>query len=353
MPGVLELPIDQVGKLSLFNLKVGTDQHSAEVTATGTTIVKRVEIFKVGTFKDSWGDAHEWTLEHLLIMVNNFNSLRSLDKFPNVPLRRDHSWSVEGVIGWIHALAVDGDRLVADLEFTEPDDLEKFNRGTYRSRSIEIGAYEDNEGVTYWPVVMGLAFVDIPAVEGLHRAAGRPVASYTLQRPKEPDVPDKPAEPEKFVFNLNGQETTDYAAVNKYILRVEGEMTALRSRNEALEIAAKEQATATRHSYVSSLAQDKKIAATQIDGLKALVEGLTDEQWDAFQKSYDNAPRQQLLDAHADGVSNPDGEAAADPKAEEIKVHEEILAMHRMAGLTEEQIARTHSAKKLVALKGA
>jgi hypothetical protein len=353
MPDVVELPIEQVGKLSVFNMTVGVDGHESETSASGSTIVKRVEIFKAGTFTDAFGEAREWTLEHLLIMVNNFNNLRSSDKFPNVPMRRDHSWSIDGVIGYIANLAVEGETLVADLEFTEPEDFDKFSRGTYRSRSIEIGAYEDNDGITYWPVVMGLAFVDIPAVEGLHRAAGRPVASYTLQRTKEPDVPDKPAEPEKFVFSLNGQETTDYAAVNKYIARMEGELTAERAKVATLEAFATEQKTTARHNFVSALATDKKVAATQVDGLKALVESLSDEQWEAFQKSYDNAPVNSLLGEHTDGVTNPNGDTQTDPRKAEIDTLEEILSLHRKSGLSDDAIARTKSAQRLAALKGA
>jgi len=39
--------------------------------------------------------------------------------------------------------------------------------GTYISRSAEIGTYDDNEGTIYSPILFGVAWVDIPAVEGL------------------------------------------------------------------------------------------------------------------------------------------------------------------------------------------
>ncbi len=347
--------LERVGKLSLFNMKVGADGHDYEKLENGTVVVKRVEIFKAGSFKDSLGDEHEWTVEHLLIMVNNFNTLRSEDKFPNVPVRRDHSWSVEGVIGYIASLSVDGDRLVADIEFTEPDDFAKFERGTYRSRSLEVGAYEDNDGVTRWPVVMGLAFVDIPAVEGLHRAGGQKVASYTLQR-KEPDVPDtKPDEKHTpHTFTIGGHDTTDYAAVSRHIAKLEGDNAALKTQNETLELFAAEQRTTARHSYVDSLATDKKIVAPQVESLKKLVEGFTDDQFEGFKASYAAAPKQTLLENHVDGVTNPDGTGGqTDPKVEEINKLEEILSMHRMSGLSDDAIAKTASAKRLAVLKGA
>jgi len=50
---------------------------------------------------------------------------------------------------------------------TEPGAVKKFERGTFRSRSIEIGPYESNNGKITAPAVLGLAMVDIPAVEGL------------------------------------------------------------------------------------------------------------------------------------------------------------------------------------------
>lgn len=298
------------------------------------------------------GDERTWTVEQLAMMASNFELLRSSDRFPNVPLRRDHSWSIEGVIGYIDGLRVNGSKLIADLEFTEPEDLAKFQRGTYRSRSVEIGAYEDNDGVTYWPVVMGLAFVDIPAVEGLHRAANRQVASYSLQKiSKEPAVPDPV--PETFKFTLGGVETADYAAVAAHMKKIEADNSTLTARNTQLETFAAEQTKANRHNFVTALAESRKVAATQVDGLKALVESLTDEQWEAFKTSYEHAPAQTLLSNHADGVSNPQGETNPDPVAEERELLEETVAMHRRAGLSDEAIARTPTHKRLLALKGA
>lgn len=354
MSRVLDLAPDRFAKINLFNLKVGVEGYAAEQTELGTTVVRAVEVFKAGSFKDSMGDERTWTVDQLAMMVSNFNLLRDTDRFPNVPIRRDHSWSMDGVIGWFEGLAVSGDRLVADLEFTEPEDFEKFERGTYRSRSIEIGAYEDNDGVMYWPVVMGLAFVDIPAVEGLHRAAKQRVASYSLQRTKEPTVPDtKPDEQKLFVFSLNGQDTTDYAAVSKHLKKLEGDNETLKARNETLETFAKEQTKANRHNFVTGLAESRRIAATQIDGLKTLVETMSDEQWDGFKAAYENAPKMTLLEDHAGatGNNNADGEGATG--SDEVSILEETIAMHRRAGLSDEQIARTPTHKRLLALKGA
>lgn len=338
---------DDISKLGLFNLEAaGVDGHATATTALGTTIVKAVEIFKSGTFKDSMGEQRTWTNEQLAMMVANFEILRDSDQFPNVPVRRDHSWSVDDVIGYLSHLEVTGDRLVADIEFTEPDDLDKFVRGTYRSRSLEVGMYETNDGVTYWPVVMGLAFVDIPAVEGLHRVGNKRVASYSLQKAKEPKVPDQ----ETFLFSIKGEQTSDYARVATYVATLEAEKVALVARNEQLEAFAADQVKATRHNFVTALSDSRKIVATQVENLKLLVETMSDEQWNAFQAVYETAPAHPLLTKHVDGVSNAAGDGIK--QNDEVEVLEEIISLHRKSGMSEDAIKKTSSYTKLAALKG-
>ena len=104
-------------------------------------------------------------------MVANFETLRERGLLVDVPVREDHTQTIGNVKGYFTAMRTDGDFLYADIEFTEPDGAEKYNRGTYRGRSIEIGTYETNgaDPEEFAPAVMGLAFVDIGAVEGLYR----------------------------------------------------------------------------------------------------------------------------------------------------------------------------------------
>lgn len=151
---------------------------SREVTDTenGTKLIKGVPVFRAGTFRDSMGDQHTWTVEHLSQMVFHFDMLRERGTLPNVPVRNQHKsffGSGGDVVGYVEAIRVEGEDdkgnalLVADLDITEPDAFDKIERGTWRSRSSEIGFYEDNDEAMYWPVFMGLAWVDLPAVEGL------------------------------------------------------------------------------------------------------------------------------------------------------------------------------------------
>lgn len=149
----------------------------------GNPVLENLRVFRVGTFRDSMGIENTWESLHLDQMIFHFDYLVGSDVFPNVPLRVDHSMSMNGVIGYIERLYRDPsnpDFLSVDLEFTEPEAWDRWQRGTYRSRSLEVGMYETNEGATFYPVVFGLAFVDIPAVEGLY-SSGNPARHHFRQ----------------------------------------------------------------------------------------------------------------------------------------------------------------------------
>lgn len=343
----------RLGDLSVFSLTTMEDPSTDPTRTTERTVVRGLEIFRAGSFRDSSGVQRDWTIPELWSLADNFHLLKSR-QFPNVPVRTDHSQSVLSVVGYIDNITVVSDRLVADVEFTEPEHHAKFNRGTYRARSVEIGKYEDNDGVSHWPVVLGLAFVDIPAVEGLHRGS-QAVRCFAYQ--EETPVPEGPKEP-TFTFRIGGQETTDFGKVQAHVTALEdengtlkNEVQTLTGRNEALETFAKEQTKNTRHNFVSSLAEAKKIAATQIAALQSVVEGMSDEQFEAFQKAYEGAPALGILGDHSAGAtSNPEGEPK--PGDDELKVVEETIAMHRRAGMTDDEVERTPTYRKYVALTG-
>lgn len=157
------------------------DRWRYDLNDDGTGTIYSVPVFREGTFRDSMGEQHTYLPEHLQQMVFNFTMLRNNGTFPNVP-QRDHHRNLFGsggrVCGFVSDLRAEGSDergrllLVADLEFTEPDDLQKVLRGTWRARSAEIGMYEDNDEALFWPVFMGVAWVDIPAVEGLFSKKG-------------------------------------------------------------------------------------------------------------------------------------------------------------------------------------
>src|SRR4051812_31246565 len=125
----------KLSQLAVFTSPpVGT--WSTSDAANGNKVLHDVPVFRAGTFRDSLGMQRTWDVEHLFQMVQNFNSLRAKGILPNVPLRVDHSFSAEKVMGWITGLRVDGDFLSATFEVTEPADFDRIQRGTYRSRSL-------------------------------------------------------------------------------------------------------------------------------------------------------------------------------------------------------------------------
>lgn len=365
----------------------------------GNWAIDGLRIFKSGTFKDSMGFQRTWEVEHLEQMIFNYNMLRDRGLFPNVPVRTDHSASIDRVVGYIESLRRDGNFLVADLEITEPDAYDKWKRGTFRSRSLEVGAYETNDESMYWPVVMGLAFVDIPAVEGLHSKNKEsdklamsfsqymqdehketsvaedatnqdktdggeqqtdggekqtqttpPTAPAQTETQPAPPAPVTPGEPQiqegdnqgegqhragSFSFRVNGQTITDFGAVQRHI--------------EALEGFQRESIKTARQDFVKGLATDNKIAATQLDSLTELAVGMSDEQFNAFKVSYESAPQSSLLASHGNtGGGTP---PAGSPADEERQILEEQVAMHRRSGMSEDKLQKTDSYRRLQELK--
>jgi hypothetical protein len=145
-------------------------------------VLEGVPVFRSGVFRDSWGDQKEWTDLHIQQMVQNFNYLRDSGSFADVPVRLDHpsffGGSLAAVIGYLTGLTaeemispVDGKKYtyaVADYEILDTKAQENIESGLWRNRSAEIGTFVTNSEAEFSPCLMGFAYVDIPAVEGLH-----------------------------------------------------------------------------------------------------------------------------------------------------------------------------------------
>lgn len=364
--------LDETKKISSFGTDTSLltyDGHSMTRNPNGSASILNYPVFKAGTFRDSAGDQQTWTTDELARMVQNFAALKAQDIFPNVPVRSDHSGSVDKVIGYFDAVRVspDGMFLLADFTVTEPGAINKIARGTYRSRSLEVGLYESNDGDMYYPVVFGVAFVDIPAVEGLHtKNAEVSYFSMTSTDIKEtimPDAivndrgaqkPDHEAAPTgvgtysngivtmtvpsaPHAFRINGGDSTDTAAVQSHI--------------DSLEAFAKDTREENRKAFVNSLVASKKIAAPQAEMLSELAVDMSDAQFAKFTASYAAAPSLSLLEAHGNGTTNLDGQLSQADS--EIEILTASVQQHKRAGLTAEQIANTASFKKLAVLTAA
>lgn len=376
-------------------------------TDTGTHVIEGIRIFKSGTFADSMGIVRTWEPIHLDMMAAHFKLLRDGDIFPNVPVRVDHSFSARDVVGYflnVYRDAEDDTFLAGDIEITEPDAFEKWERGTFRSRSLEVGMYETNgeSPQSYFPVVMGLAFVDIPAVEGLHAKGTSPglFSQPIVDGPQGDDVTH-----EEFLAACRyaqwveaatyAQNVADWEAAASYaqaVQDIQEQATALgvtlptadhsgfrpdqpitfglpngqQATMTVAEMASnlgslmtyrQETIMSSRRSYVEQLAKDGKIGQPQVESMKLIVAGdehgngaMTDEQFTAFKKSYDEAGVASLFGTGFGGGGG-DTDIPAVTAADEIATLEEIVQNHRNRGATQEEIEKMASFKKLTALK--
>jgi hypothetical protein len=339
--------------------------HNIDHQPDGSAIVRGVEVFKSGTFRDSMGEQNTWTDIHLQQIAQNFRLLFDSDIFPDVPVRRDHSFSIDKTMGYYADLRAEGSKLVADLHITDKSQIEKFETGHYRSVSFELGMYVDNDETAYWPVAMGVAYVDIPAVEGLHSKT-LPMAyfSRSTNTSKETEMTTDNDRGATRSFRIKGVDTSDHAAVQAHIeelekrperaatFRVNGadavDAAAVQAHIDTLEGFAKDTLEGSRKAFVAKLASDNKIAETQVEFLTDLAVDMSDEQFAKFTKGYEGAPVLSVLANHGAGT-NQDGTqpAGQDKSFSEKATLEAQIAMHKNAGLSAEQIQNTKAFKRL------
>lgn len=337
-------------------------------------------------------------------MVSNFNYLREQKRLVDIPVRHGHpGWLINGtpgtgaVVGWHTSLTTEekdspfGDGkytyLLADYEILDSNAAAAIESGLWRNRSSEIIGYSTNEEAEFWPVYGGFAFVDIPAVEGLNfsrapgaadaaantrfivmlnkeipvtqPAAGAPAATqagapqlpfvqnlFTAPAQQQPSVPTQAAQSapqtqaQPFVFSVNGQATTDFAAVQQHI-----------SALEAFQSETKESA---RTAFIDSLLARNVFMASEKDNLVKLAKGMGDEQWQLWTAAYSNAGQNTTLAQHASpgqmaGQQQNQSGGVQPPQNDEIEIAKQTVAMHRMANMSEADLKKTGSYRKLVA----
>lgn len=346
-----------------------------DLISTSGVIERDVKIFRAGTFTDSMGRTKTWTVDQFDIAVQNFFELRDRNILPNIPVREDHTTSIKDVVGYLAGLRREGDLLVADVEWASPEAKRKWDSRQYRNRSVEIGQYVDNTGQKYDPVVLGLAFVDLPAVEGLYRIADHggdmpeentptpdPTAAAEPEvTPEEtPEVTPEPAavtpepestpepepelvgahsahRPQVHTFRIGGTDVSDYARVQAHI--------------DALETFQEETVQGARAEFVAGLVSNKIITAPQGESFSALVPTMTTEQFAQFKAGFEGAAPANLFARHDLGEGGDPQEVNA--AADRISILEGIVASHRARGASEESIAKMASFQELQTLKSA
>ena len=394
-------------------------------------VVRGLPVFKAGKVKDSTGRQHDWTVADLDLCVENFKALRESGRFPNVPVRANHGRDVKEVGGYYLDVRREGDKLLADIEFTEPDMKAKYDRGTYRSRSIELGAYESNDGEIVFPAVMGLAFCDIPAVEGLfsasvsayekesdrevilfaqapadaggsgaapqgaedesaedaaekahlaavlialhalagkvsanpdaHAAVLQVIAAIQAMQTDESSDPSASSEPaatkaatkagaavETFKFTVNGAEV-DVAgddSTKTLLAQFAASNATLADEVKTLKDEAETRRQEFRAAQVDAWRDGKKIVPAQVEGMKAYVKTLTDEQFIAHAALIDAAGVHALAEQHG----GAGGEDASSTEAAKIDEYRQTYSMLKTAGLSPEKLAASKPAKALAAM---
>lgn len=350
----------------------------------GTLMMEGVAVFRTGTFRDSMGTQNTWEPIHLKQMVDNFDHLRNNKVFDDVPVRHGHpGWLINNtpgtgaVVGWHKGLKVatlkaphddaEYDYLMADFEILDDDAKAAIDKGLWRNRSSEIGTYLTNAESEHWPVYMGVAYVDIPAVEGLNfsSANGAPAPKvYVMFNQKETIVgvdpsaapqqggtpatapaasqhgaPTAPAQP--FVFSVNGASVSDVAAVQAHITSLE------KFRSDTQE--------ANRKNFVTALVTANKIPAPKQDSYEKFALGLSPEQYESWTATFEDVSGPALLGLHGMNGGNQDSTApaqqvAAQGTAAEIVQLREQVGMHKNAGTPKAAIEKMGSYKRLIAL---
>lgn len=362
---------------SHYMFSSGTAGAQLTRNPNGTGKITRLAVFRAGTFADSKGESKTWTSEHLATMVENFNKLR-LTTLRNVPWRANHPApdrrDVNEVVGYYTNLSTDGQTLFADVDLTEPSAVDKFERGTYRERSIELNGYKDADGTILWPVVTGTAFVDQGAVPGLFSAAnGDTKAIYYTETLDMSDTPNaaEEVEPEEAAAEP-GDPTEELEApvVPPVATPVAGESTHSAEAGDAQQFAAElatmkaefeatkvqlaashayvqEQNRMARHEFTSELVANDQLLVVQRDDVNGFIDTLTGEQFSAFKGFMVETPKLSLFANH---VSADQGDAAIAGAAAESQqaVDTETVKMFETSGImTQEQIQNTDQYKRL------
>jgi hypothetical protein len=322
--------------------------------------IRGLKVFRTGLLFDSEGRQHDWTEEELDAAVENFRALS--DELPNVPVRVGHTRNPHDLAGYYEAIRREGNFLVADILVTEPDIAAKVKRRTFRSRSIEIGAFRSQRHGLSWPVVLGLAFVDIPAVSGLYESpeTGKTFTVIT-ESGTMPDVkpPAQPVNDQTMFAAYYAQGLADGAsAVTPPSFMCFGEALAdpakVQEHIAVLETFQRESIEGSRKNFVKSLIDNKVLLATQKDNFEALVLSMTPEQYEKFEKGYEGVGTNPVLGQFGGG--NHSGDSAddtTDPVKDRISELEAVVRHHELAKvLSPEQISELASYKELQSLKG-
>jgi len=168
------------------------------------------------------------------------------------------------------------------------------------------------------------------------------VTPPVVPTPPAPTAPEASGVP-AFVMKCNGEDVTDFAAVQAHIV--------------ALETFKSETITEGRKSFVASLVKGNKIMGDKdtVASTEEFALSLTNEQFDKWKATMSSAPANSLFGNHGATVGDKSapqngGNADAAQRAQKIKNLQDIVDAHRASGMTEESLKNKDSYKELQAL---
>lgn len=347
--------------------------------------IEKKPIFRSGGFADSEGFEHEWEALHITQMFDHFQLMSSRGVFEDVPVRKGHPDRgglfggesrnrMDELVGYITGVTAeerknptDGQTytyLLADLEIIQKDAIENIKSGLWRNMSAEIGPYVTNNNAEYWPCIMGVAYVDIPAVEGLkgHSKANHSfslileegmttttVTPGTVQPPLPGTSAEHSAAPQgqaapAFLFSIGDQTTSDFAAVQNFINGLVSENTELREFRRVAE-------ESGRDNFVDALVRDHKINAAQTDAYKAYAKGLDTAAFGNWKALMDASAPMAITGQQGAGFSQDHQQSAeTDAKAARIADLKGMISTHSLNQIPAAKIKEMGSYKELIEL---
>lgn len=340
--------------------------------------VKNVPVFRSGTFRDSIGYQHEFDDFAMEQMVRNYDHLKAQKIFADVPVRNGHPSPfrsrMQELVGYVVAMRTDkrtaphdGNEytyLIADFEILDSDAQKNVDSGLWRNRSSEIGTYVDNRENEYGPAFLGVAYVDIPAVEGLNgfsKSDTEDNVHFIMEDQKMSGVPTppKPGNDKPFAFSLGGQTgITDLAAVQEYINKIETErddfsnkVNELTTERDSLAQFKANLVDAERSAFVTSLIDDGKVLASQKDSLIALAKALPDDQFETWKGSYEHVGKQDILGNHGNqGSTKPNSGSETDEDKAKAEFEDNKIIVRALCGrMTEDKVKETAAYKAVIA----
>lgn len=325
----------------ILDTKVATFERGKNDAGHEFLRVNNIAIFRSGEFEDSWGEKTNFDQFAIENFIRHFDYLKETRIFDRPVVRAGHPSTftndrMKSVIGYIDDIRSelrtaphDHNQyyyIMADLVIQDKEAIEKVESGLYFKRSAEIGPYKDNQGSKVYPVMLGVAYVDIPAVEGLDFASELPGMFFNKNvKEKEMSGSTLPPAPAQFTFKIGGNDTTDFSRVQGYITDIEtkkaeaeanfasaqAEIGRLTTENTSLREFRETQAKTERADFVNSLVQNQKILESAKDDTLSLFETYTDAQFEAAKKAYGAMPTAAPLGNHGHQHEGDDNNSGA------------------------------------------